>query len=1011
MSGSLLPTLLICLGGAVSVEAAKWADALHVRLPRQAFNRSVLGHAEPGLRITGSVRPPRTHEFVSTITLGTPPQKLTCLIDTGLSGIWVVPKHGCSDCAMQGRFDVNESSTFTGMTATEAQAPTYLGDRGKEVLTGLPFKDTIGIGPMKLAGQGLKLLTSAPSHTRMTKGTDWDSICGLSWPGNDPGEEHGAAMGEAPNLAVHMLRTGGHSVFTLAPGLGERSFVVAGEVPQTIYKQGTLVWAPAEPLEPKGERSFWVASGQAEIGAGPAQGARFLIDSGTSFIYVPPRVLWQDIVGAFFDEKHFIKDCSVDPEAGNLLVCACSVLGHLEGVSAQLAIKIDDRRFLLDMASLFEKVPATDGGEDLCLPLVQPNMISQISEHELQRIENVADRWSQKKSAYQRSNATGLGFDDDRPAAAPDQAGTDERQGAMWILGGAFLERFVVVLDFEKARLGVAEPLVDSAPAITDPELTWFGENYKRLKDLDSDGNLMCADKHALQAPCGSCGPDWGDVTKCQALCNADTQCNYIVHSVDGGCRLYSSCENTVVMSAYSGPEATMHIYAKQTIPYKQVVADEHALCSPDKRIVASCGRCGPDWGDKGACERMCNSYHGCNYFAYLSDGGCRIYEDCVQFFAGSEDVTTEIYWKVTPFILDDEQVRHPPTTSSPHRGIAHLPETPEWHRSSTTKAAHVEEDVGATMANPAGQGTGEMAMPPWWAQHKVKPQGKKERGSWTAVAFSKTQQELFGVDEDGAVVDQARFDEALRGNVEDVPAPASPAVIDWLSDPDTSSDRPSQSVDTIDALANLAAGSSDSRKSVETLDVGVEALGDGVEALGNGVEALGDGVETFSSAAKAQGGRVKALGGGVEALGDGVVALGNGVEPWNPTPAPDSESVIVAITPGENDVGSLSDDEVSFLPPDAVARGLRQPGPRQDDKLLRHGGSLRTEVPSGNLAGQMILGYLVLGSVLLLGLWQFVLKRRQWQSEERWSSARSAKMSQVATGVGDEEGAPVAAE
>ncbi|CAK0875342.1 unnamed protein product [Prorocentrum cordatum] len=275
-----------------------------------AWPLPVLG---PG--IAGSARPPRTHEFVSTISLGTPPQKLTCLVDTSVSGLWVMPASGCSGCAGRGRFEVNRSSTFSGMTSTEVRAPRYLGDdsNGPDVW-GLPFEDLLGVGPMELPGQGLNLLTSAPSQAHTTKGVDWDSVCGLAWP-----REEEAAQLRAPSLALNMMRTGGHAVFTLAPGLGDRSYVVAGDVPQTIYKQGTLVW---EELEVSNEtRPFWVVPGQAQLGGERSHEARFLVDTGTSFIYVPPAVLYKDLdLGGAISSG-----CGLDPAAGNLLVCDCSV--------------------------------------------------------------------------------------------------------------------------------------------------------------------------------------------------------------------------------------------------------------------------------------------------------------------------------------------------------------------------------------------------------------------------------------------------------------------------------------------------------------------------------------------------------------------------------------------------------------------------------------------------------------------------------------------------------------
>merc|ERR1740121_663390 len=56
------------------------------------------------------------------------------------------------------------------------------------------------------------------------------------------------------------------------------------------------------------------------------------------------------------------------------------------------------------------------------------------------------------------------------------------------------------------------------------------------------------------------------------------------------------------------------------------------------------------------------------------------------------------------------------------------------------------------------------MGLPPWWILNNVKPAGPdKDMGGWTAISFSVDQQAEFGIDEDGKVLDQAKFDGAIR--------------------------------------------------------------------------------------------------------------------------------------------------------------------------------------------------------------------------------------------------------
>jgi len=69
-----------------------------------------------------------------------------------------------------------------------------------------------------------------------------------------------------------------------------------------------------------------------------------------------------------------------------------------------------------------------------------------------------------------------------------------------------------------------------------------------------------------------------------------------------------------------------------------------------------------------------------------------------------------------------------------------------------------------AKKATAAAAGLGAGGLPPWWILNGVRPNGPdKDMGSYTAVTFSKAQQEQFSVDESGAVKEKAKFESALR--------------------------------------------------------------------------------------------------------------------------------------------------------------------------------------------------------------------------------------------------------
>merc|ERR1712061_945929 len=54
--------------------------------------------------------------------------------------------------------------------------------------------------------------------------------------------------------------------------------------------------------------------------------------------------------------------------------------------------------------------------------------------------------------------------------------------------------------------------------------------------------------------------------------------------------------------------------------------------------------------------------------------------------------------------------------------------------------------------------------LPPWWVIHHVTPEGPpRDMGTWTEETFSEDQMAHFGIDEDGNVLDQAKFDIAMQ--------------------------------------------------------------------------------------------------------------------------------------------------------------------------------------------------------------------------------------------------------
>ena len=60
--------------------------------------------------------------------------------------------------------------------------------------------------------------------------------------------------------------------------------------------------------------------------------------------------------------------------------------------------------------------------------------------------------------------------------------------------------------------------------------------------DPDYGLNFICSEASRIIPACGNCGPYWGDLAQCQALCDGTAGCTAITFFSDNGCRLYSTC-------------------------------------------------------------------------------------------------------------------------------------------------------------------------------------------------------------------------------------------------------------------------------------------------------------------------------------------------------------------------------------------------------------------------------------------------------------------------------------
>lgn len=162
-------------------------------------------------------------------------------------------------------------------------------------------------------------------------------------------------------------------------------------------------------------------------------------------------------------------------------------------------------------------------------------------------------------------------------------------------------------------------------------------ETSSPYKFQDRGSHAVCAESGRIKAECGNCGPYWGNLEKCQNMCDSHRECSFITFYSDSGCRLYRSCDSTYNQN-YGWGRVITSIY-KRTPPteftYDQVLEDrgDHAVCNEDARVPAYCGNCGPHWGDLLRCKDMCSSTESCNFITFYNDNGCRMYSSCTYTF------------------------------------------------------------------------------------------------------------------------------------------------------------------------------------------------------------------------------------------------------------------------------------------------------------------------------------------------------------------------------------------
>lgn len=328
--------------------------------PVTTFDHTVLGNLANADQLAG-LQILHKHLFVAGITVGTPPQTLTCLLDSGTADLWL-PSKRCTSCDGERHFHADKSDTFMpavvhtpdGLMPVPVQVSYGSGD-----IVGFLVQDHIVLAGHQFTNQSFIIV----EEEDLPKHRSWDGVCGLGW----------KTLTDAGLPLYKNEHEHEEPIFALVPRAGPgpmATILTVGGVPEEAIQMSSLGWATAEPLQSGHKRSYWVASGGVSINSGAPIKGRVLVDTATAYLLAPPRH-YQNVLRSLFPQKVFDQSCGVDASSGNLVVCDCAAtLDDTRLAKSRITLHLGGKEFPIDSPQLFKRVPATNG-EKLCLLLIQ----------------------------------------------------------------------------------------------------------------------------------------------------------------------------------------------------------------------------------------------------------------------------------------------------------------------------------------------------------------------------------------------------------------------------------------------------------------------------------------------------------------------------------------------------------------------------------------------------------------------------------------------------------------
>ncbi|OCT57848.1 gastricsin isoform X2 [Xenopus laevis] len=234
--------------------------------------------------------------YYGEISIGTPPQNLLVLFDTGSSNLWV-PSVNCQSeaCSNHNLFNPSQSSTYT------SNGQQFSMSYGSGSVTGVFGYDTVTVQGLTLTNQEFGLTYSESGSSFYY--SKFDGIFGMAYPAMSAG---GATTAMQGMLQQNLLTYPIFSVY-MSSQSGE---VIFGGVDNNLYS-GQIQWSAVT------QEVYWqigidefLINGQATGWC--SQGCQAIVDTGTSPLTIPQQYMGTllQYTGAQNNNGMFVVNCN-----------------------------------------------------------------------------------------------------------------------------------------------------------------------------------------------------------------------------------------------------------------------------------------------------------------------------------------------------------------------------------------------------------------------------------------------------------------------------------------------------------------------------------------------------------------------------------------------------------------------------------------------------------------------------------------------------------------------------